>query len=292
MKPLQSPLFLLISLAFLFGACTKENTKDNYQQHIHSATEAVLAHQTLAQVTLTYLKGIHDSLLLANNFVEKDGASYYLTQQGEEYELEIRYPLSKLDEYERWRDGTIKVYISGGLHADGSLARFSFHDFFLDQNPFFENEKQNVSAGDYTLQQMSGQNSSFVYDQKVESFGFYPDTLGNKIHISDLSTYEWVRSAGSSYFNADDKVTIVGSSEIITKSGHLVKSDVVDALVFSPNSCIYYKEGSFNLKFEKIEPGGCQIIFRASETCAHYADLELDDLHFLVSLVYPYGTAE
>ncbi len=288
MKTLQRFGILLFGMALGISSCTKENTKENYQQQVIFATEAMLASHTLAQLTLTYLKGIHDSVLLADNFVEKDGAFYYLTQQGGNYQLEIKYTYSLLDEYDRWRNGIIKVAITGGLHEDNSLASFNFDDFYLDQNIWFDYTHQKVSAGTYTLRQLGEQDGNLRYEQTVESFGFYPDTLGSEISISNLSTYEWVRAGNSNYYNPADQLNINGSSEITTKSGDLVKSDALGTVVLSPSSCIYFRAGEFNLKFENIKPDAGRVVFRTTQSCEHIADLELDDLQFLVNLVFPH----
>jgi hypothetical protein len=292
MKPIYLTGSFLIGIALIISSCAKENTKENYQQHVLVATDAVLAHQTLAQLTLTYLKGIHDSILLADNFVEKDGAFFYLTQQGNNYQLEIKYTYNQQDEYDRWRNGIIMVTITGGLHEDNSVASFNFNDFYLDQNPFLDYTDQKVSAGSYSLRQLPEQDGNLRYEQTVESFGFNPDTLGSKIFISDLSTVEWVRAGNSTYYNPADQVNIMGSSEIISKSGELVKSDAVGTVVFAPSSCIYFRAGEINLKFEDIKPDAGRIVFRTAQSCEQIADLEIDDLPFLVDLIYPYHLEE
>lgn len=193
-----------------------------------------------------------------------------------------------LDEYDRWRNGIIKVAITGGLHEDNSLASFNFDDFYLDQNIWFDYTHQKVSAGTYTLRQLGEQDGNLRYEQTVESFGFYPDTLGSEISISNLSTYEWVRAGNSNYYNPADQLNINGSSEITTKSGDLVKSDALGTVVLSPSSCIYFRAGEFNLKFENIKPDAGRVVFRTTQSCEHIADLELDDLQFLVNLVFPH----
>lgn len=292
MKPLQRIGILFFGMALGISSCTKENTKESYQQHVLVATDALLAQQTLAQLTLTYLKGIHDSLLLADNFVEKDGAFYYLTQQSDHYQLEIKYTYNQQDEYNRWRNGIILVTISGGLHEDNSVASFNFDAFYLDQNPFFDYTHQNVSVGGYSLRQLGEQGGNLLYEQTVESFGFNPDTLDSKVFISDLSTYEWVRAGNSSYYNPADQINITGSAEVISKSGEMVKSDAVGTVVFASSSCIYFRAGDINLKFDDIKPDAGRVVFRASSTCEHIADLELDELRFLIDLIYPYHIEE
>jgi hypothetical protein len=292
MKTLKRFGILLFGMALGISSCTKENTKESYQQHVLIATDVMLAQQTLAQLTLTYLKGIHDSLLLTDNFVEKDGAFYYLTQQGANSQLEIKYTYNQQDEYNRWRNGIILVTISGGLHEDNSVASFNFDEFYLDQNPFFDYTYQKVSLGGYSLRQLGEQDGNLLYEQTVESFGFNSDTLDNKVYISELSTYEWVRSGNSSYYNPADQINITGSAEVISKSGDMVKSDAVGTVVFASSSCIYFRDGEVNLKFEDIKPDAGRVVFRTSSSCEHIADLELDELRFLIDLIYPYHIEE
>lgn len=271
----------LVALLLLSTACKKENTKENLQEHVAEATDVVLTAHSLTQLAISYLKGINDSILLADGFNEIYSTYYYLSGDEISSLMELKYTYSRLDAFERYREGTINVNIEGGLHEEGGNASFDFIDFHLDRTP------EKVSANSFTIRNLGVQDDEASYRHDVQSFVFQPDST-SIITASASLTYRWIKAnPAAPYFHIADQFEITGTIDLISRSGETATASISNTLVLGLN-CIYFIHGSMQISFGTLEPKNCTVSFRTSQQCEAFADLQIGEMRFFIDLMYPY----
>lgn len=267
-----------ILLTVLLASCQKAETKKSYQEHIALVSEALLAKHSLVQLTLTYIKGINDSVLLADRYSNFNRTHFYLTNEGNDHNLELKY-FGNRDFYGRYRDGSINVRIKGELNADGSEAEFHFTGFYYDS------VAKPLTTAVFNLKQMGRENDQMVYNLSVQNVVFHPDTMRSISASADYSI-KWINADGSGYYHPADQFEITGGTDIISSSGEEVKLGITRTTVMTPD-CIYFKEGEMDIGFSTSEPGRASLTFRTHAACEQLADLEMDNIRFVLDMVYP-----
>lgn len=268
--------FMLMTV--LLATCQKAETKKSYQDHIALVSEALLAKHSLVQLTLTYIKGINDSVLLSDRYNHFHETHFYLTNAGNDHNLELKY-FGNRDFYERYRDRSINVCIKGELNTDGSKAEFHFTNFYYDS------VAKPLTTAVFILEQTGRQNDQLVYNLSVQNFVFHPDTLRSIAASADYSI-KWINADGSGYYHPADQFEITGGTDIISSSGEEVKLGITRTTVMAPD-CIYFKDGEMDIGFSTNEPNRASLTFRTHAACDQLADLEMDDIRFVLDMVYP-----
>ncbi len=264
--------------ASLLSACQKTETNKSYQEHIELVSEALLAKHSIVQLTLSYIKGINDSILLADHYSNFDRTHFYLTKDGDDHNLELKYFRNR-DFYGRYRNGSYHVRIKGEVNTDGSEAAFHFTDFRYDS------VAKPPTTAVFTLEQMGTENGHLVYNLSVQNFVFHPDSLRSISSSGDYSI-TWINADGSGYSHPADQFEITGGTDIISSGGKEVKLGITRTTVMAPE-CIYFKDGEMDLGFSTNEPNRASLTFRTHAACEQLADLEMDGIRFVLDMVYP-----
>ncbi|GEM_PF-1835789 len=267
----------VILLFTLNTSCKKSGGEHSYRPHLSAAHDIVLIEHTVIQVAATYIKAIHDSVLMADGYSWIDEAHAYLNPEEDIRNLKIAYdPWGVPDPYKRYRKGTITARLPDIDFMVGHEVLLTFDTFLLDE--------QLIDFERFAVTRLSESASADSYRVDIEGGRFISEDKSKDIDFTSVLELDLHHSNGQHYFKPDDWFSVNISSAARTAYFFEVESKTEQDIRFG-DSCSYFTEGTSLILFNNLSPDSGYFSFgESSGKCQPYFQLDLTDVILFQSI--------
>jgi hypothetical protein len=268
----KSFLIYLFFLLFLFHfSCRKSGGEHSYRSHLSAAHNMVLVEHTLVQIAATYIKSIHDSVLIADGYAKVDEAHAYLKIEDEILSIEIRYDEWGVpDPYKRYRKGTITAELTDTIPMLYVETALNFDSFSLDD--------QSILFEKFAITKLSQSASMDTYKLEVAGGSLTSENNELDILFESIMEISLHHSTDQQYFKPGDWFSATAVSNARTAFHFEVESATQDAFELK-EGCSYFSEGNSLIRFGNLTPDSGYYTFGGSaDTCSPYFLLDLSDM--------------
>lgn len=242
MKKLNISILFLFCLLFLLTDCKKKNSEVSFQNQINSIQNLNLLQHTLNNITMSYIKAIHDSVLLASNISKIEQNSCYLkiNHDNGNHLLTMDYGSGKYFD-ERWREGIVRAFTTDDFSTVGSVTNLAFENLMFDVKNIINDSIHPlnvVTGGTISIALTSKTDSLEIFTQTVNDFRVLSDTIGQAwSSINGEIIYKYHKTDTSSYFRAEDIVTISMEATYTDQKSRELTSSTKNEVQFPENCC-------------------------------------------------------
>ena len=242
MKKLSISVLFLFSLAFFLTDCKKKNSEVSFQDQINSIQNLNLLQHTLNNITMSYIKAIHDSVLLSSNIsvIESNSCYLLINHDDGDHLLTMNYGSGKYFN-ERWREGIVRAFTTDDFTNEGSVTTFTFDNLLFDVKNIINDSIHSlniVTSGAMNITLTSKNENSETYTQTVSDFRILSDTTGKPWSSMNAEiVYKYEKSDTSGYFRPDDIVTISMNATYSDQKNRGLTSTSVNDVQFSQDCC-------------------------------------------------------
>lgn len=267
----------MLLLCALHISCRKTGGEHSYRPHLSAAHDAVLIEHTVIQVAATYIKAIHDSVLIVDGYSKVDEAHAYLEHTDETRKLKIVYdPWGVPDPYKRYRKGTITAQLPEDDFLLDYEVLLTFDTFLFDEQ-LFEFDK-------FAVTKSSQSPISDSYKIDIEGGRFFSEHKTMDIGFTSIMEINLHHSMHQFYFKPDDWFTANISAKVRTAYYFEVET-ISEHDVTLSDSCNYFSEGRSLIRFGNLSPDSGYYSFGESTgKCQPFFQLDLPDVVLFQSI--------
>jgi hypothetical protein len=253
MKKLNISVLFLFSLLFLLTDCKKKNSEVSFQDQINGIQNLNLLQHTLNNITMSYIKAIHDTLLndtVPIDSIELNSCYIQINHNDGNHILTMNYGSGKYYN-ERWRQGIIKAITSDNFTNVGSITNFSFENLMFDAKQIVNGTiipLNIITSGSISITLTEKTDSKEIYTQTVSDFRILSDTIGQPWSSMNAELiYNYQKSDTSGQFNSNDVVTISMNATYNDQKNRGLTSTTVNDVQF-PENCCYLASGESEIE--------------------------------------------
>ncbi len=248
MKKVNIPVLFLLSLLFLLTDCKKKNSEVSFQDQITSIQNLNLLQHTLNNITMSYIRAIHDTILndsVPIDSIELNSCYIQINHNDGNHILTLNYGSGKYYN-ERWRQGVVRAITSDDFTTINSVTSLTFDNLLFDEKNIVNGTilpLNIVTSGTISITLAAKTDSTETYTQSVNDFRILSDTTGQPWSSMDAElVYHYQKSDTSGQFNPNDVVTISMDATYTDQKNRGLTSTTVNNVQF-PESCCYLASG-------------------------------------------------